>query len=64
MILFRPGDIVKFKPVEEEEYRRIQQDVDAGTYTYRMKDVSFDISEALADRHKLNERLIGVLYAD
>jgi urea carboxylase len=35
MVFFNPGDIVKFTPVDEPEYRRIQKEVDAGTFVYR-----------------------------
>ncbi len=49
MIFFKPGDIVKFKPVDETEYRRIQTEVDAGTFTYRQSPILFDVGAALAD---------------
>ncbi len=49
MIFFRPGDIVKFKPVDEDEYRAIRAEVDAGTFTYRQAPVTFDLQKALTD---------------
>jgi urea carboxylase len=49
MVFFRPGDIVKFKPVPEEEYRAVQTAVEAGTYRYRVAPVSFDAEKAVAD---------------
>ena len=33
MVFFKPGDIVKFKPIDELEYVRIQAEVKDGTYT-------------------------------
>ena len=54
MIFFKPGDIVKFKPVDEAEYRRIQEEVAAGTFTYRQAPVTFDLQRALADPETYN----------
>ncbi|MDJ0349695.1 carboxyltransferase domain-containing protein [Cryobacterium sp. PH29-G1] len=49
MIFFKPGDIVKFKPIDETEYRRIRTEVDAGTFRYRQAPITFDLKAALAD---------------
>lgn len=35
-ILHRTGDYLKFVPIDEDEYRRIEQEVAAGTYQYRL----------------------------
>ena len=61
MIFFRPGDIVKFRPVEEDEYRAIQAEVDAGTFTYRQAPVTFDLQKALADPTAHNRDLMETL---
>lgn len=61
MIFFRPGDIVKFKPVGEDEYRAIQAEVDAGTYTYRQAPVTFDLQKALADPTAHNRDILEKL---
>ena len=34
LVLFKPGDIVKFRPVDQAEYEDIVRQVEAGTYTY------------------------------
>ena len=64
MIFFRPGDIVKFRPVDEQEYKAIQAEVDAGTFTYRQVPVTFDLQKALTDPTAHNrdilERLNGI----
>lgn len=64
MVFFKPGDIVKFKPVDEAEYRRIQAEVDAGTFTYRQSPILFDLGAALADpdgyKMSLMEALNGI----
>lgn len=49
MFLFKPGDIVKFKPIDETEYLRIRAEVDAGTFRYRQAPITFDVAAALAD---------------
>ena len=49
MVFFKPGDIVKFKPVDEAEYFRIRAEVDARTFTYRQAPILFDVGAALAD---------------
>jgi urea carboxylase len=61
MIFFRPGDIVKFKPVDEDEYRAIQAEVDAGTFTYRQVPVTFDLQKALTDPTAHNRDILEKL---
>jgi urea carboxylase len=62
MIFFRPGDIVKFRPVEEADYRDIKAQVDAGTYTYRQAPVVFDLQRALDDPTAYNTELLERLH--
>jgi urea carboxylase len=61
MVFFKPGDIVKFKPVGEEEYEQIQAEVKAGTYTYRQASVVFDLERALADPAAHNRQIMEAL---
>lgn len=61
MVFFRPGDIVKFKPVSEAEYNTIQTQVDDGSYRYRQVPVTFELSKALADPQGYNEQLMEAL---
>lgn len=61
MVFFKPGDIVKFKPVDEAEYRRIQSEVDAGTFTYRQSPIRFDVGAALADPDEYKVSLLEAL---
>ncbi|HTJ69843.1 MAG TPA: carboxyltransferase domain-containing protein [Actinospica sp.] len=61
MVFFRPGDIVKFAPVTEDEYLAIQAEVDAGTYRYRIADVEFDADRAVFDPLGYNDTLLGAL---
>lgn len=61
MVFFKPGDIVKFKPVDETEYRRIQSEVDAGTFLYRQAPIRFDVGAALADPDSYKKSLLEAL---
>jgi urea carboxylase len=61
MVFFRPGDIVKFKPVTEAEYNTIQAEISAGTFRYRQAPVTFELSKALADPEGYNRQLMEVL---
>ncbi|MFF0905329.1 UNVERIFIED_CONTAM: carboxyltransferase domain-containing protein [Kocuria sp. CPCC 205316] len=61
LILFRPGDLVKFRPVDEAEYRSIQQQVEDGTWRYRQAPVTLDVEAALADPDTYNRTLLEAL---
>jgi urea carboxylase len=57
MVFFRPGDIVKFKPVGRDEYDATVADVDAGRFAPRMRDVTFDLREFSKDMDAYNRSL-------
>ncbi|PCH74825.1 MAG: allophanate hydrolase [Rhodobacteraceae bacterium] len=61
MVFFRPGDIVKWKPVDRQEYDRIVAAVEAGTYSPRIAKVAFDLEEFNADMTGTNARLMEAL---
>ncbi|CEA09867.1 Kinase A inhibitor [Arthrobacter saudimassiliensis] len=61
MVFFRPGDIVKFKPVDEAEYRSIQAQVADGTFRYRQAPVTFELDRALADPRSYNRTIMEKL---
>lgn len=61
MVFFRPGDIVKFAPIDRETYDRITAQVEAGTYTPRMAEVPFDLDAFNADMRGTNARLMEAL---
>lgn len=62
MVFFRPGDIVKFRPVTEPEYREIEASVEAGTFRYRTAPVSFDADRAASDLGAYTTTLVGALH--
>ncbi len=61
MVFFRPGDIVKFSPVTETDYNSIQRQISAGTFRYRQRPVTFDLSKALANPERYNRELLEAL---
>lgn len=61
MVFFRPGDIVKFKPIAQDEYNDIQEQISAGTFRYRQVPVTFELSKALADPEGYNKSLMEAL---
>lgn len=61
MVLFRTGDIVKYRPIDEAEYTQIQAEVEAGTYRYKQAPVRFTLAEALADPDAYNRSLLEAL---
>jgi urea carboxylase len=63
MVFFRPGDLVKFRPIDEPEYERIKQEVQDGSFRYRIAPVEFDAEKALADLDGYNTSLLEVLGA-
>lgn len=61
MVLFRSGDIVKFTPVGEDEYRDIQKQCEEGTFRYRRTDVEFDLAGWTADPETYNAAIMEAL---
>lgn len=61
MVFFKPGDIVKFKPIDREEYDRILAAVEAGTYAPRIAEVDFDLEAFNADMVGTNRKLMEAL---
>lgn len=64
MVFFRPGDIVKFKPIDRAEYDAAVAAVEAGTFTLRVKPVRFALEAFLHDPHAYNRSLVEVLDAN
>lgn len=62
MTFFRPGDIVRFRPVGREEYDLAVRDVDAGTFDPAIRPVTYDLREFTKDPIAYNQSLEGVLH--
>lgn len=61
MVFFRPGDIVKWKPIDQAEYDRITAAVEEGTYAPRIAEVDFDLDAFNADMTGFNAKLMEAL---
>ncbi len=62
MCLFRPGDIVKWKPIDRAAYDQTVADVEAGRFVPRMRDVTFSLADFQQDIDGTNKNLMGALY--
>lgn len=63
MVFFRPGDIVKFKPIDRAAYDQAVEDVDSGRFSPPIREVTFDLREFQKDIDGYNTKLEGTLYA-
>jgi urea carboxylase len=61
MVFFRPGDIVKFKPIGREQYDHTVEDVAAGRFAPVISDVTFDLREFQKDIDGYNAKLEGMI---
>ncbi|WP_193070841.1 5-oxoprolinase subunit B family protein [Brevibacterium sp. FME37] len=64
MIFFKPGDIVKFRSIEEAEYYEIQEQVEQGTFSFKQTPVTFDLKRALDEGSAYNNVLMEALNVD
>lgn len=63
MVFFKPGDIVKWKPISRGEYDADVTAVEAGTFMPRMADVVFSLDDFNADIDSSNAKLMEALNA-
>jgi urea carboxylase len=61
MCLFKPGDIVKWKPIGREEYDHDVAAVEKGRFAPRMRDVTFSLDEFHRDIDGTNKKIVGAL---
>ena len=61
MVFFRPGDIVKFKPVDRDGYDAAVEDVDKGRFAPPIREVKFDLREFQKDIDGTNAKLEGMI---
>ena len=62
MCLFKPGDIVKWKPIDRAQYDAAVADVEAGKFTPLMKSVTFSLDEFNKNIDGYNRKLDEVLH--
>jgi len=61
MVFFKPGDIVKFKPIDRPTYDQILADVEVGAFVPRIQSVTFSLSEFQSDIDGYNQKLMEAL---
>lgn len=64
MVFFKPGDIVKWKPISKEEYEKNIAEVEAGTFEPRIREVTFSLDDFNKDIDGTNAKILEVLNAD
>jgi len=57
MVFFKPGDIVKFSPIDRETYDSLLADVEAKRFTPKIAEVTFDLAEFNKDIDGYNAKL-------
>lgn len=57
MVFFKPGDIVRFKPIDRETYDAALEEVEAGRFAPRVAEVTFDLDEFNGDIDGYNRKL-------
>lgn len=62
MCLFRPGDIVKWKPIDRDAYDAAIADVEAGRFVPLMREVTFSLEAFNRDIDAYNQKLDEVLH--
>jgi urea carboxylase len=61
MVLFNPGDIVKWEPIGREEHDHIAAEIAAGRWAPKMATVDFDLADWGADIDGTNAKLMEAL---
>ena len=64
MVFFRPGDIVRWKPIDRATYDATVAEVQAGWFVPRMSEVTFDLLAFNSDIDGTNAQLMEALHAD
>ena len=64
MIFFKPGDIIKFKPVDRAEYDHDVAEVEAGRFHPLVKPVTFSLEEFRKDPTGYNAKLLEALHGN
>ena len=62
MVFFKPGDIVKWKPIDRDAYDQAVADVEAGRFEPVIKDVTFDLNAFNKDIDGYNAGLMETLH--
>ena len=64
MVFFRPGDVVKFRPIGRDAYDDVVAEVAAGRFEPRILDFRFSLEEFQRDTDRYNQKIGGALDGD
>ena len=64
MIFFRPGDLIKFHPIDRAEYDEMVEKTDNGQFERRIRDFQFSLEDFNTDIDGYNKHLKEVLYVN
>jgi urea carboxylase len=62
MIFFKPGDIIKFKPVGRDGYDAALEEVERGKFEPPIRPVTFSLSDFHTDPASTNAKILGALH--
>jgi urea carboxylase len=62
MIFFKPGDIIKFKPVGRDSYDAALEEVERGKFEPPIRPVTFSLSDFHTDPASTNAKILGTLH--
>jgi urea carboxylase len=62
MIFFKPGDIVKFKPVGRDGYDAALEEVERGKFEPPIRPVTFSLNDFHTDPASTNAKILGALH--
>ncbi len=58
----KPGDILRYRSIDQAEFDSVRGEVQRGTFRYRIREFEFSPAEFLADPDGVNRQLLEVLY--
>ncbi|QVQ54922.1 allophanate hydrolase subunit 1 [Spiractinospora alimapuensis] len=58
----RPGDILRYRSIDQTEFDAVRAEVEKGTFRYRIREYEFSPAHFLADPDGVNNELLEVLY--
>jgi urea carboxylase len=62
LMLFRPGDIIKFRAIDRAEYDATVEAIEAGRFAPEVAEVHFSLDAFTADREGTNAKLLEALH--
>lgn len=58
----RPGDILRYRSIDQAEFDAVRDEVERGTFRYRIREFEFAPAHFLADPDGVNAEILEVLY--